>query len=210
MRGDIWLEIAALSICWTVYFVLHSALASLGFKRWTALRLPCLTPYYRLGFNIMAAFLLLPILWITIRNPGPVLWRWRGVYAYIANGLALAAAAGFLLTLKNYDMWEFLGIKQYLAHSQQIEDTDNFHISTLHHYVRHPWYSSGLLMIWTRDMNAAYLLSSVMITGYIIIGSRLEEKKLLVYHGGYYRRYMEQVPCLIPLPWKTLKSFDIN
>jgi protein-S-isoprenylcysteine O-methyltransferase Ste14 len=43
-----------------------------------------------------------------------------------------------------------------------------------------------------------------MITVYFIVGSRLEEKKLLVYHGDTYRRYMARVPGMIPLPWKSL------
>jgi hypothetical protein len=53
-------------------------------------------------------------------------------------------------------------------------------------------------------MSVTTLLSSVMITLYFFIGSRLEEKKLLVYHGDTYRRYMARVPGLIPLPWKSL------
>jgi protein-S-isoprenylcysteine O-methyltransferase Ste14 len=53
-------------------------------------------------------------------------------------------------------------------------------------------------------MSATTLLSSVFITLYFIVGSRLEEKKLLVYHGDIYRSYMARVPGLIPLPWKFL------
>ena len=135
-----------------------------------------------------------------------MLWRWQGVGAYIANGLALAAVLGFLRTLKDYDMQEFLGFRQWKSHTQRVEDIENFHLSPFHRYVRHPWYSFGLIMIWTRDMNAALLLSSVMMTIYFVIGSRLEEKKLLVYHGAIYRCYMERVPGLIPLPWKSLTA----
>ena len=38
--------------------------------------------------------------------------------------------------------------------------------------------------------------------------ARLEEKKLLVYHGDTYRRYMARVPGLIPLPWKSLTAAE--
>lgn len=55
-------------------------------------------------------------------------------------------------------------------------------------------------------MNATTLLSSVFITLYFVIGSRLEEQKLLTYHGDTYRRYMARVPGLIPLPWKSLTA----
>ncbi len=40
-----------------------------------------------------------------------------------------------------------------------------------------------------RDMNATMLLSIVMMTLYFVIGSRLEERKLIRYHGEVYSRY---------------------
>ena len=55
-------------------------------------------------------------------------------------------------------------------------------------------------------MSAAMLVSSVMMTIYFIIGSRLEEEKLLIYHGEVYRTYMKRVPGLIPLPGKSLTA----
>jgi len=195
---------ALLLICWIGYFSLHSILASLAVKRRVAATWPNLMPYYRLVFNILAVLLLLPILWLSYRDPGPMLWRWQGIAAWLANGLALAAVFGFWLSLKSYDMQEFLGFRQLKFHIRRIEDQERFHLSWFHRYVRHPWYFFGLVMVWTRDMSAATLLSSMMITVYFIVGSRLEEKKLLVYHGDTYRRYMARVPGLIPLPWKSL------
>ena len=43
---------------------------------------------------------------------------------------------------------------------------------------------------------------------YFIIGSRLEEEKLIRYHGEVYRRYRDRVPGLVPLPWKHLREAD--
>jgi protein-S-isoprenylcysteine O-methyltransferase Ste14 len=57
-------------------------------------------------------------------------------------------------------------------------------------------------------MNASMLLSGVMMTVYFIVGSRLEERKLLVYHGEVYRRYLGRVAGLIPLPWKILSPAE--
>jgi protein-S-isoprenylcysteine O-methyltransferase Ste14 len=89
---------------------------------------------------------------------------------------------------------------------RKVEDQEHFQLSPFHRYVRHPWYFFGLVLLWTRDMNATTLLSSAFITLYFVIGSRMEEKKLLVYHGDSYRRYMARVPGLLPLPWKTLTA----
>lgn len=206
MTEPAWPDMAFLPLYWLGYFSLHSVLASLAVKRVVASRCPNLMPFYRMGFNLLAVILLLPVLWLMYRNPGPMLWRWQGIGAYSANGLALAALGGFLRSLKDYDMQEFLGLRQWKTRIRRVEDQERLHLSPFHRFVRHPWYFFALILIWTRDMSAATLFSSVMMTLYFIIGSRLEESKLLVYHGEIYRRYMDRVPGLIPLPWKWLKA----
>lgn len=206
MTESAWQNLALLLACWLGYFALHSALASLWVKQWVARLHPELMPAYRLAFNTLSVLLLLPILWLMYRTPGPTLWRWDGTSAWLVNGLALLAIAGFVRSLKYYDTSEFLGLRQLRLHIRTAEDLENFHLSPFHRYVRHPWYFFGLVLIWTRDMNASLLLSSTMMTLYFIIGSRLEESKLLAYHGEIYRRYMSRVPGLFPLPWKFLSA----
>ncbi len=49
-------------------------------------------------------------------------------------------------------------------------------------------------------MDPALLTSAVLITVYIGVGSRLEERKLIVFHGEIYRRYRGRVPALFSVP----------
>lgn len=65
-----------------------------------------------------------------------------------------------------------------------------------------------MVIIWTRDMNAAFLVTAVAVSIYFIIGSKFEERKLIIYYGDTYRRYMERVPGLLPLPWRFLSKKD--
>ncbi len=113
-----------------------------------------------------------------------------------------------LLEIKNNDQFHALQHEITAAETEirKIEDQEHFQLSAFHRFVRHPWYFFGLILIWTRDMSVMTLLSSILITFYFVVGSWLEEKKLLVYHGGTYRRYMARVPGLIPLPWKFLTA----
>ena len=208
MTESAWNNVVLLAICWIGYFALHSALASLAAKRRVAAAWPQLMPYYRLAFNLLASLLILPILWLTYHDPWPTLWRWQGAAAWLSNGLALSALFGFWLSLRSYDMQEFLGLRQLQRNNRKVEDQEHFHLSPFHRYVRHPWYFFGLVLVWTRDMNEATLLSGVFITLYFAIGSRMEERKLLVYHGDAYRRYMARIPGLIPLPWKSLSAME--
>ena len=195
-----------LAAAWVAYFAIHSIVASLWLKRLVATRWSELMPAYRLLFNVLALLLLLPPVVLMYHLKGEFLWQWIGPAAWLANGLALLAVLGFLWSLRYYDGMEFFGLRQWRAGVRTVEDQERFRISPLHRFVRHPWYALALVLIWTRDMNPALLLSAVLITLYFVIGSRLEERKLMAYHGEVYRIYRTKVPALIPLPWRYLSE----
>lgn len=199
-------DLAILASAWAAYFAVHSWFASLAAKRWVATRHPAWMPKYRIAFNAFATLGLVPIAWLFYKNPGPLLWAWRGWQGWLANGLAAAAVAGFLFSLRYYDTDEFLGLRHLRQGATAVEDQEAFHLSPFHRFVRHPWYSFSLVILWTRDMNAAMLVSALLLTAYLWAGSRLEENKLITFHGERYRRYRESVPSLLPLPWKYLTA----
>ncbi len=197
-----------LAVAWLGYFAIHSALASLMVKRWVASRWPRLMPAYRLFFNAVAMGGVLVPLFMTFAVGGEPVIRWTGIWWWIANGLALAALLGFLWSLRYYDGSEFLGVRQLREQERRVEDQERFRVSPLHRHVRHPWYFLGLVLIWTRDMTPAMLVSVIMMTLYFVVGSRLEEKKLLGYYGNAYAHYRRKVPGLVPLPWKRLSRAE--
>ncbi len=194
----------SLVLAWVSYFAIHSWLASLSLKQYVADHWPKLMPAYRLCYNLLALVLIIPPLWLTYTLPGPLLWQWSGPAWWIANGFALLALTGVLWSLQGYDGSEFLGTRQWRERETAVEDQEGFHLSTLHRFVRHPWYSLSLVLVWTRDMDLPFLVTAIVITLYFIVGSRLEERKLLIYHGERYQRYRNLVPGLMPLPWRYL------
>lgn len=197
--------IAALIALWTGYAVIHSLLASHTVKRRISQRWPGAARAYRLLFNLLAALLLLPPLWLTWALRGPSLWQWRGAWAWIADAAAVMAVAGLAWSSRHYDMESFSGLAQWRAGAGASTDgNESLRISPLHRYVRHPWYFLALVALWTRDMDLARLTSALSITAYLWLGSLLEERKLLAVHGAVYARYRERVSGLVPLPWKTL------
>lgn len=197
-----------LVLAWTAYAAIHSMLAALGVKHWVARRWPGAMPAYRMAFNLLAVVLLLPPLWLTYAWRGPLLWRWDGPWAWLADGLALAAVAGFLWSLRYYDTRIFSGTAQWRARDAGVEEREPLHLSPLHRYVRHPWYALALVILWTRDMDQARLLGTVCISLYLWLGSLLEERKLLQFHGEAYARYRGRVPGLIPLPGRVLSKAE--
>ena len=49
-----------------------------------------------------------------------------------------------------------------------------------------------------------FLVISILSTAYLILGSRLEENKLIKIYGDAYRKYKIEVAGLIPIPWKCI------
>jgi hypothetical protein len=203
-------HITLLLLGWILYFFIHSATASQRTKQWVVFKWPGFAPKYRLTYNILATVLVIPPAWLMYSYQGSFLIQWQGAALWIANFIAVLAVLAFFWSLHYYDTQEFLGTKQWQHQTKTIDDQSGFRLSPLHRYVRHPLYFLALIVVWTRSMDLARLVSSVAITAYFIVGSRLEEKKLVDLFGETYSKYRQLVPGLFPLPWRYLSRIDAD
>lgn len=198
-------ETAMLAAVWSLYCIVHSTLAANPVKAAIMRRWPAMRHAYRVAFNVLAVLLLVPPLALTHALAGPPLWRWSGPFEWVAHAVAALALGAFLWTCRHYDMREFLGTAAW--HAGEAHPAP-LRLSPLHRFVRHPWYFLALLLIWTRDMDAARLIAAVVITAYFGIGSRLEEGKLIETYGDAYRDYRARVGGLVPLPGRWLSRAE--
>ncbi len=196
-------NIVLLALAWIAYLGLHSVLASVPVKDWTAKQWPAAARRYRLHYNLIALVLLLPLAAFTLTTKGQSLWRWEGAWSWVSVGGTVLMVVGFAWSSRAYDLPAFLGLRN-------ADGKDQMGLSTLHRFVRHPWYFFGLLWLWTRDMDTARLAAAVPITVYIWIGSWLEDRKLEQELGESYRRYRSLVPGLLPRPWRYLKRAEFE
>jgi len=185
-----------LVILWSLYFLIHSLLASFRVKKAFKHALPSLANSYRLIYNALAVVLLIPQIYLMYAIPSTNIWQWSEEFKIVTNLLAFAAILGFVWSLKYYNNMDFLGLNQLKQSSSN--SSSRFTLSPLHQYVRHPWYFFALVLIWTRDMNAHFLISACCMTAYFIAGSIYEERKLVIEFGQVYRDYQQAVPGLIP------------
>ncbi|MEM1206874.1 MAG: isoprenylcysteine carboxylmethyltransferase family protein [Acidobacteriota bacterium] len=195
---------ALVGLSWAAYFALHSVLASSRFKRAAFTRWPGLAGGYRLLYNLAAIVALAPPVYLTFATGAPPLWTWDGPAGWVADGLGALGAAGFVATLFAYDLGEFTGLRRGMPKEER--EGRRLRISGFHRFVRHPWYAFALVMIWTREMNPAMLTAATVTTAYLVIGSRLEEGRLIEEFGDRYRAYRRAVPGLVPLPWRILSA----
>jgi len=193
---------------WVLYFTTHSILAGMAFKHFIESRWPDMMIYYRATFNCIALVLLIPPFWLSSKLNSVQIWTWQGLWGLSADLLAGIAALGFLWTLRGYDGLAFVGFRQIEKQSTDVEN--HLNISFPHRFVRHPWYFFALVIIWTRDFDQVFLITASMITLYFIVGSRLEENKLIEVHGESYRNYQKKVPGLIPRPWRYLDAESVR
>jgi protein-S-isoprenylcysteine O-methyltransferase Ste14 len=131
-------------------------------------------------------------LYLSVFLPDPYLlsliWLSPIGYVLITAGLVL-----LYLAFKAFDRAEFLGIKQ--------EKKPELVLSGMYQYVRHPLYFATVILILglfllvpTQKMLLVLLISY----SYILIGSRLEERKLVAIFGKEYQAYQKKVKGLIP------------
>lgn len=190
---------------WIAFFILHSILASHTAKEWFHRRWPSFYARYRLLYNVAAGLTVLPALAMALLSPSAPLWEWRGAWEILYWLLTAATLAIASISSRQYDLKVFLGLSGQPPGPIQSAD-EPFALSQVHRFVRHPWYFTGLILIWIQDMNFNWFVSCVLMTVYFWYGSRLEENKLVDYYGEPYRRYQEKVAGLFPVPWKVLSK----
>jgi methanethiol S-methyltransferase len=78
-------------------------------------------------------------------------------------------------------------------------------------WVRHPLYVGWALLFWaTPTMTLGHLLFTSILTAYMVLASRIEERDLIAYFGRQYEDYRRRVPPFVPMPRgkATIKTAD--
>ena len=197
-------QIAILAILWICWCTMHSLLISPGVIAFFKGTLKEKFAYYRLCYNACSLITLLPILIYQFSLPEVVFFDWPGFWLLLKIVMYIAAVILFYGGYQVYDQQYVLGLKQIRELSEgRSQQAMDFKTSGILEYVRHPWYSAGILLVWSfghiSDVSLAF---KVILTLYFIIGTKLEEQKLLSEIGEPYRQYCRRVPMLIP--WKKL------
>ncbi|MCW3789316.1 methyltransferase family protein [Plebeiibacterium sediminum] len=193
------MEYFILSLIWGFYFALHSVLASNDVKSYFKKRFPSFYPYYRIFYNLIALFLLIPMHLFQQSIP-PIMLINKGVLmSVLGGGIMFVGLILGLLAFRNYSGKEFVGLD--FRNDNVGLKTGNLNVSGLNQYVRHPLYFATLLMVWGYFIiwpTLMVLVIACVISVYLVVGTKLEEKKLIAEFGDQYLQYKKQVPMLIP------------
>jgi len=176
--------------------VIHSLLASLGFKNFIRRLLgDGFMKFYRLFYNVLAVISFVPVLYLVLSLPDENLYKIPPPWSYLilaGRGISLLF---LLVAVIQTDLLSFAGLRQ-LAEE---EKTGPLVTTGLYRSVRHPLYTFSLLILWFSPrltLNSFVVYASL--TSYILIGIVFEERKLLREFGQAYAEYKSTTPMLFP------------
>ena len=198
-----YLMLSLLVIAWCV---LHSAMISVTVTEYFKKRLGPNFRFYRLFFNLIAILTLIPVALFAYSIRTQPIFQWDG-YMRIGQMLVLVITVMLLfIGGRHYDLRQVLGIKQIKERTSNkaITDTGELDTSGILGITRHPWYLATILLIWARKLDVSAVFLNVILTSYLIVGTYLEEKKLIREFGEKYAAYQNRVSMLLPYKW--LKS----
>jgi methanethiol S-methyltransferase len=175
----------------------HSVMARRPVKAWLRRRVPAPLERttYVLATNICLALLFL--LWQPIGGP---VWDVGGpaalaLWSLFSAGWLLAVAATYAV-----DHLELFGLRQ-AGWGRPPEPSTELQVGGLYAFVRHPLMTGLLLAFWaTPRMGSSHLLFAAAATGYVLLGTRFEERDLRRTFGAAYDEYAARVPALVPRP----------
>jgi protein-S-isoprenylcysteine O-methyltransferase Ste14 len=198
-----------LTILWILWCTIHSLLISLLVTTYLEIKLGIQYRFYRLFYNFISIVTLIPILLYSHRVQGALIYTWEGNLIIIQFILFMFAFILFLTGARKYDIMQFLGIRQIQSGRSHapLTDSDKIDMTGVLGVTRHPWYLGAIILIWVfnKDIYLSTLIINIILTIYLIVGTYLEERKLLAICGERYRNYQEKVSMLLPIKWVKVK-----
>ncbi|MGE5400128.1 MAG: methyltransferase family protein [Ignavibacteriales bacterium] len=188
-------------VLWAAYCALHSFLISIRVTSAAASYLKNYYAFYRLFYVAVSLVLLIPLINYTSRFDDEIIITYTFPLSVIRYILMYGSLLIFFWAFFfSYDPLSFFGIRQIMNFGKvtEVNPEEAIRKNGLLGVIRHPMYFALIVYLWSQVFSLADLLVNLVLTIYVIIGTRLEENKLVLEFGETYKRYMQEVPMLIP------------
>lgn len=192
------IDVAAYGAMWAAFGFAHSLLASAAIKArlhgWLGGR-------YRLAYNGFAIVTLAIVFWGGHATLGDLpAYALSGTHKILLGGLEIAGWFLMFWALGGYDLGRFAGTAQVRADNDgsALDEDGPLRTDGLHRYVRHPLYSAVFLVLWGAAWSPLGLMTALFGSVYLVIGTWLEERRLIARYGDNYTAYRTRVPAFVP------------
>ena len=190
-----------ISLLWIAYCAFHSFLISIRITKLTNRFLKRYYAFYRLFYVIISFVLLIPLLNYTAQIETPIIISYGSPltilrYVLIYGSLLMFFWAFFF----DYDSLSFFGIRQIMNifSPKKVNPSSGIKRNGLLGLMRHPMYLALIIYLWCQTFTLLEIIINSILTIYVIIGTKLEENKLVLEFGDDYIKYQNQVPMLVP------------
>ncbi|MDP2035826.1 MAG: protein-S-isoprenylcysteine methyltransferase [Ignavibacteria bacterium] len=194
-----------LSLLWVGYCALHSFLISIRFTNFITRLLKNYYAFYRLFYVLFSLVLLVLLINFTSQLDNEIIISYSSPWSIIRYILMYGSLLAFFWAFFfNYDSLSFFGIRQILNFGKvkEVNPSDEIKRNGLLGLIRHPMYLCLIIYLWSQTFKKIDIIVNVVLTIYVIIGTLLEEKKLVLEFGDAYVKYQKEVPMLIPFTKK--------
>jgi protein-S-isoprenylcysteine O-methyltransferase Ste14 len=157
--------------------------------------------FYRIGYVLVSLALLIPLITYSSHLDTHIVIVDGFVPDVVRKSLTLLSLGLFFWAFFfNYDPLSFFGIRQILAFRKTTTSSSSPEIKKngLLGIIRHPMYLSLIMYLWCQTHTMSEFVTNAVLTIYVIIGTVLEEKKLVLEYGDAYVTYQQEVPMLLP------------
>jgi methanethiol S-methyltransferase len=197
------MEYFILAILWVAFCALHSALISVTFTNFIKQKIGDAYRFYRLSYNLFSIATLIPVLIYAASIRQAPFFVWSGYLLPVKYSLFLGGILCFVLGSLRYNFGQFSGLAQIKegTNNNLINKTGKLSTRGILGIVRHPFYAGIFPLIWSNDLDVTSLITNIILSVYVLIGTLLEERKLILEFGDAYREYQQRVSMLFPLKW---------
>jgi methanethiol S-methyltransferase len=194
-------------LLWILWCTLHSTLIASKVTDYMGEKLGHRFRFYRLFFNTVSLVTLVPPLYYSYSIRQAPVFRWEDHLVIVKYLLLVASIYLFVAGGRHYSLLYFLGIRQIKTGRATgiLSGGDTFDTSGILSVIRHPWYTAGIIIIWVGDISLSTFLINIVLTLYFVVGTILEERKLLLQYSEKYREYQKNVSMFIPYKWVKAK-----
>lgn len=197
------MEFILLAGLWISFCVLHSALISITFTGYIKRRLPVIFRYHRILFNFISLATLIPVLVYSSTVRRVPFFKWNGNLLYVKFFFIMSGLIIVILGSMHYDAAAFTGLAQIRGRPGRnlLSKTGLLDRGGILGFIRHPFYTAVLILIWSNDIDVSKLVENIILSSYVVIGTFLEERKLVIEFGEIYNHYREEVSMFLPLKY---------
>ncbi len=190
-------------LLWVLWCTLHSTLVATTVTDYMRKKLGDWFRFYRVLYNGVSLVTLIPLVYYSNLIQQEPFFRWDG-YLVIVRYLMIATSIFlFVSGARHYNVSQLFGIHQIKTGraNRAVSGYGTLDTSGILSVIRHPWYTGGILLVWASNLSLSTLLINTIISAYFVIGTFLEEKKLLLEFGERYKEYQRNVSMFFPYKW---------